>query len=112
MFVLATFLDRADGRPSTQPRRRPPDAPRAVPMQYDSPAYRLWPGSRTCTLLILPHGPLTLGMPGNSLLPIFAIQVLHGGAGLQGLLLTLIGIGSVVGALIVASSATTVQLTV
>jgi MFS family permease len=55
------------------------------------------------TLLILAHGPLTLGMPYNSLLPIFAIQVLHGGAGLQGLLLTLIGIGSVVGALIVAS---------
>jgi MFS family permease len=55
------------------------------------------------TLLILAHGPLTLGMPYNSLLPIFALRVLHGGAGLQGVLLTLIGIGSVVGALVVAS---------
>jgi predicted MFS family arabinose efflux permease len=54
-------------------------------------------------LLILAHGPLTLGMPYNSLMPIFATQVLHGGARLQGLLLTLIGIGSVVGALVVAS---------
>ena len=55
------------------------------------------------TLLILAHGPLTLGMPYNSLLPIFATQVLHGDARLQGVLLTLIGIGSVVGALVVAS---------
>jgi MFS family permease len=55
------------------------------------------------TLLILAHGPLTLGMSYNSLMPIFAIDVLHGGARLQGLLLTLIGIGSLVGALAVAS---------
>jgi MFS family permease len=55
------------------------------------------------TLLILAHGPLTLGMPYISLLPIFAIDVLHGGARLQGLLLTLVGIGSVAGALVVAS---------
>ncbi len=55
------------------------------------------------TLLILAHGPLTLGMPYIGLLPIFAIDVLHGGARLQGLLLTLVGIGSVAGALVVAS---------
>jgi MFS family permease len=55
------------------------------------------------TLLILAHGPLTLGMSYNSLMPIFAIDVLHGGARLQGLLLTLIGIGSLIGALVVAS---------
>jgi MFS family permease len=55
------------------------------------------------TLLVLAHGPLTLGMPFMSLLPIFATQILHGGARLQGLLLTLVGIGSVLAALVVAS---------
>ena len=55
------------------------------------------------TLMILAHGPLTLGMPYMSLMPIFAKDVLHGGAQLQGLLMTIIGIGSVLGALGVAS---------
>ena len=55
------------------------------------------------TLMILAHGPLTLGMPYMSLMPIFAKDVLHGGAQLQGFLLTIIGIGSVLGALGVAS---------
>jgi len=55
------------------------------------------------TLMILAHGPLTLGMPYMSLLPIFAKDVLHGGARLQGLLTTIIGIGSVLGSLGVAS---------
>jgi MFS family permease len=55
------------------------------------------------TLMILSHGPLTLGMPYMSLMPIFAKDVLHGGAQLQGFLLTIIGIGSVLGSLGVAS---------
>ena len=55
------------------------------------------------TLMVLAHGPLTLGMPYMSLLPIFARDVLHGGARLQGFLLTLIGVGSVLGSLAVAS---------
>jgi MFS family permease len=55
------------------------------------------------TLMILAHGPLTLGMPYMSLMPIFAKDVLHGGAQLQGFLLTIIGLGSVLGALGVAS---------
>jgi MFS family permease len=55
------------------------------------------------TLMILAHGPLTLGMPYMSLMPIFAKDVLHGGAQLQGFLLTIIGVGSVLGALGVAS---------
>ena len=54
-------------------------------------------------LLILAHGPLTLGMPYLSLLPIFATEILHGDARLQGILLTLVGVGSVAGALVVAS---------
>ena len=55
------------------------------------------------TLMILAHGPLTLGMPYMSLMPIFAKDVLHGGAQLQGFLLTIIGLGSVLGSLGVAS---------
>ena len=62
------------------------------------------------TLMILAHGPLTLGMPYMSLMPIFAKDVLHGGAQLQGFLLTIIGIGSVLGALGVASIAAALQL--
>jgi len=55
------------------------------------------------TLMILAHGPLTLGMSYMSLLPIFAKDVLHGGASMQGLLTTIIGLGSVLGSLGVAA---------
>jgi MFS family permease len=54
-------------------------------------------------LMVLAHGPLTLGMPYMSLFPIFARDVLHGGARLQGFLMTLVGVGSVLGSLVVAS---------
>lgn len=63
----------------------------------------VWHDHDIRTLMLLAHGPLTLGMPYMSLLPIFAKDVLHGGPRLQGLLLTLIGIGSVLGSLAVAS---------
>jgi MFS family permease len=53
--------------------------------------------------LILALGPLTLGQPYTSMMPIFARDVLHGGPRLQGLLLTAVGIGSLLGAFIVAS---------
>ncbi len=53
--------------------------------------------------LILALGPLTLGMPFTNMLPIFARDVLHGGAQLQGWLLSAFGIGSLLGALVVAS---------
>ncbi|HEY7167779.1 MAG TPA: MFS transporter [Candidatus Binatia bacterium] len=53
--------------------------------------------------LILALGPLTLGMPFTNMMPIFARDVLHGGAQLQGLLLSAFGIGSLLGAVVVAS---------
>jgi MFS family permease len=53
--------------------------------------------------LILALGPLTLGMPFINMMPIFATDVLHGGAQLQGFLLSAFGIGSLLGALVVAS---------
>jgi MFS family permease len=55
------------------------------------------------TQLILALGPLTLAMPFTNMMPIFARDVLHGGAQLQGLLLSAFGIGSLLGALVVAS---------
>jgi MFS family permease len=55
------------------------------------------------TQLILALGPLTLGMPFTNMMPIFAKDVLHGGARLQGFLLSAFGIGSLLGALVVAS---------
>lgn len=55
------------------------------------------------TLMIIGLGPLVLGMPYASLMPIFAKDVLHGGARLQGLLLTCVGVGALIGAFTVAS---------
>ncbi len=53
--------------------------------------------------ILLGMAPITLGMPFVSLMPIFAIDVFHGGAQTQGLLLTMVGIGAVAGALGIAS---------
>jgi MFS family permease len=53
--------------------------------------------------LVLALGPLTLGQPYTSMMPIFARDVLHGGPRLQGLLLTAVGVGSLLGAFVVAS---------
>ena len=55
------------------------------------------------TLMLLALGPLTFGMAYSSLMPVIARNILHGGASLQGLLLSSIGFGSLTGALIVAS---------
>jgi MFS family permease len=55
------------------------------------------------TLMMLALGPLTFGMSYTSLMPVVARNILHGGAPLQGLLLSCIGVGSLIGALIVAS---------
>jgi MFS transporter, DHA1 family, staphyloferrin A biosynthesis exporter len=54
-------------------------------------------------LMVLGLAPMVLGMPFISLMPIFAIDIFHGGATTQGLLLTTVGIGAVLGALAMAS---------
>lgn len=54
-------------------------------------------------LMVLGLAPIFLGMPYTSLMPIFAIDILHGNAGTQGLLLTSVGVGAVLGALAIAS---------
>ncbi len=54
-------------------------------------------------LMVLGLAPMVLGMPFMSLMPVFAIDVFHGGAETQGLLLTMLGVGAVAGALTVAS---------
>ena len=55
------------------------------------------------TLIMLALGPLTFAMAYTSLMPVIAIQVLHGNAGTQGILLSFIGVGALGGALVVAS---------
>ncbi|MFH1032545.1 MAG: MFS transporter [Chloroflexota bacterium] len=54
-------------------------------------------------LIVLGLAPIALGMPFISLMPVFAIDVFHGDARTQGMLLTMVGIGAVLGALIIAS---------
>jgi MFS transporter, DHA1 family, staphyloferrin A biosynthesis exporter len=54
-------------------------------------------------LMVLGLAPMVLGMPFVSLLPLFAVDVYGGGSSTQGLLLTMVGIGAVLGALIIAS---------
>ncbi|MFA7250174.1 MAG: MFS transporter [Dehalococcoidia bacterium] len=53
--------------------------------------------------LLLGLGPLTFAMSYTALMPLIAINVLHGSATLGGTLLSSIGIGSLIGALVVAS---------
>jgi len=55
------------------------------------------------SLMVLGLAPVVMGMPFVSLMPIFAIDVFHGGATTQGLLLTMLGVGAVLGALTIAS---------
>jgi MFS family permease len=55
------------------------------------------------SLMVLGLAPIVIGMPFISLMPIFAIDVFHGGARTQGLLLTMLGVGAVLGALGIAS---------
>ena len=55
------------------------------------------------TLMILALGPLTLGMSYTSLMPVIAQDVLHGDARTGAVLLSCIGAGALVGALVVGS---------
>jgi MFS family permease len=54
-------------------------------------------------LMVLGLAPMVLGMPFMSLMPVFAVNVFGGGSTTQGLLLTMVGVGAVVGALTIAS---------
>lgn len=56
-------------------------------------------------LMVLGLAPAVLGMPFVSLMPLFAIDVFQGTARTQGFLLAMLGLGSVLGALAVASFA-------
>ncbi|MBI2847732.1 MAG: MFS transporter, partial [Chloroflexi bacterium] len=55
------------------------------------------------SLMVLVLVPTILAMPYTSLMPIFAIDVFHGDSRTQGILLTSVGIGAVLGALAIAS---------
>jgi MFS family permease len=55
------------------------------------------------SLMVLALAPMLLGAPYLTLIPIFAIDVLGGNASTQGLLLTIGGIGAILGALLTAT---------
>jgi MFS family permease len=55
------------------------------------------------SLMMLALGPLTFAMSYTSLMPVIARSVLNGDARTQGLILSCIGVGSLAGALVVAS---------
>jgi len=55
------------------------------------------------TQMLIALGPLTFAMSYTALMPVIARDVLGGDAGTQGTLLSFIGIGALVGALVVAS---------
>jgi MFS family permease len=55
------------------------------------------------SLMVLGLAPMVLGMPFVSLMPIFAINVFNGGATTQGLLLSMLGVGAILGSLTIAS---------
>ncbi|MBI2854864.1 MAG: MFS transporter [Chloroflexi bacterium] len=54
-------------------------------------------------IVVLGLAPMVLGMPFVSLMPIFAIDVFHGNSVTQGILLTTMGVGGILGALAIAS---------
>jgi len=54
-------------------------------------------------LMILGLAPILLGMPYTSLMPVFAKDIFHGDASTQGFLLTSVGIGAILGALVIAT---------
>lgn len=54
-------------------------------------------------LMILGLAPMFLGMPFTSLFPLFAVDILKVGATGQGLLLSSVGVGAFIGAMIIAS---------
>lgn len=54
-------------------------------------------------LMVLGLAPILLGMPYTSLMPVFAKDVFHGDASTQGFLLTSVGIGAILGALVIAT---------
>lgn len=54
-------------------------------------------------LMVLALATNLLGAPYISMMPVFAVDVFHGNAGTQGLLLTMGGIGAIIGALVIAS---------
>jgi MFS family permease len=55
------------------------------------------------TLMVLGLAPVVMGMSFVSLMPVFAVDVFHSGAATQGVLLTMLGVGAILGALTIAT---------
>ena len=66
----------------------------------------VWRHATLRTMLVLALVPMVIGLPYTALMPIFAKEVLHSGAGGYGLLMSAVGVGAVIGTLTLASFGT------
>ncbi|MCL4535935.1 MAG: MFS transporter [Bacteroidetes bacterium] len=88
--------------PDKVARRRPPGGDSFFGSMREGFQY-LWSNRLILWLMCLGLAPVFLGMPYVSLMPIFALDVLNVGAFGQGILLTCVGLGALLGALAIAS---------
>ncbi|MEA2641592.1 MAG: hypothetical protein QOF51_2986 [Chloroflexota bacterium] len=63
----------------------------------------IWGDPTVRAIMLIVLVPSVLGQPYTSLLPVFAVDILHVGASGQGVLLAAAGVGALLGAIIVAS---------
>ncbi|MBI4328716.1 MAG: MFS transporter [Chloroflexi bacterium] len=80
------------------------DAPRPVVQELTGGLDYAWREKNILSLLILSLIPVLFVWPFQTLLPAFTVTVLGVGAGTLGLLMSAYGVGSFVGAIVVASS--------
>jgi MFS family permease len=63
----------------------------------------VWKNPTLRSMLMLALVPMVIGLPYTALMPIFAKEVLHSGAGGYGLLMSAVGLGAVIGTLTLAT---------
>src|SRR6185437_10476936 len=82
---------------------RPPARPTSISHDIRDGLEFVWthPGTRRLTIMSLIF--MFLSAPVQGLLPVFAQSVLKGGPGLFGLMLSAIGLGSIIGAFVLSS---------
>lgn len=102
IYLAATVWTVQMREPEAQPASR--DHPRRSFLQSTLDGFRYIKGDRTIgTVMMIVLIPSVLGQPYTSLMPVFARDILQVGPTGQGLLLTAVGLGALVGAVAVAT---------
>lgn len=102
LFVVATIWTLQIRVPKAREAARPTTTQSLLGSTREGLAY-IASNRLILALMVLGLAPMVLGMPFSSLMPIFAIDIFGGSAATQGLLLTVMGVGAVLGALSIAS---------